>query len=86
MVGPFKITKIEGKCAYLLSKGKRTIANNDNVVHYIQPEERIPAKFRKALDSSPLAGPSQTASETMTDRASTGNKAPQLSTCAETCE
>ncbi len=86
MLGPFKIMKIEGKCACLLSKRKRTMANTDNLVHYIQPEERIPAKLRKALDSSFLAGPSQTAAETMTDRTSTGSKTSQLSTCAETCE
>ncbi|KAI4799892.1 hypothetical protein KUCAC02_016431 [Chaenocephalus aceratus] len=41
--------------------------NIDNLKHYVQPEERIPAKFKKVLDPSPLAGPLPSTSTSTTD-------------------
>ncbi|XP_033966349.1 uncharacterized protein [Pseudochaenichthys georgianus] len=59
MLGPFRILNIEGKVADLATKkGKKTRrVNIDHLKHYIQPEERIPAKLQKVLDPSPLAAP-----------------------------
>ncbi|XP_030281592.1 uncharacterized protein LOC115586585 [Sparus aurata] len=61
-LGPLKIVELEGKSADLVSqRGQRKIkVNIDHLIHYVQPEERVPAKLRKVLVSSPLAGPSHT--------------------------
>ena len=60
MLGPFKIAKLQGKIAELVTfKGKKTVCSNiDLLAPYVLPEERIPAKLRK-LDPSTVAGPSQ---------------------------
>ena len=65
LLGPLTIVKLEGKRADLVSqKGKRKIKINiDHLIHYVQPEERVPAKLRTVLVSSPLAGPSQTSTQ-----------------------
>ena len=62
LLGPLKIVRLEGKSADLVShKGKQKMkVNIDHLIHYVQPEERVPGKLRKVLVSSPLAGPSQT--------------------------
>ncbi|CAL8283363.1 unnamed protein product [Boreogadus saida] len=36
---------------------RKTVANSDNLTHFIEPEERIPAKLKK-VGTSPLASPS----------------------------
>ncbi|KAI9540168.1 hypothetical protein NQZ68_002102 [Dissostichus eleginoides] len=59
MQGPYRVVDIEGKVAEIVSeKGKNKMkVNIDHLAHYVQPEERIPAKLKKLLDPSPLAGP-----------------------------
>ncbi|XP_026021823.1 probable pathogenesis-related protein ARB_02861 [Astatotilapia calliptera] len=59
MLGPLRIVKLEGKSADLVSgKGKRTVkVNVDQLTHYFQPEERVPAKL-KNLSPPPCQGPS----------------------------
>lgn len=61
-LGPLKIVALEGKSADLVSqRGKQKMkVNIDHLTHYVQPEERVPAKLRKVLVSSPLDGPSHT--------------------------
>ncbi|XP_049930170.1 uncharacterized protein LOC126408578 [Epinephelus moara] len=56
MLGPFTVTAIKGKLVSLTNANTKTVANVDQLVHYQEPEERIPAKLRKA-SSSPLAHP-----------------------------
>ncbi|KAL4000623.1 hypothetical protein ACER0C_005922 [Sarotherodon galilaeus] len=58
MLGPLKIKKLEGKSAELVSeKGKRTLKININqLTHCFQPEERVPAEFKKSFAS--CEGPS----------------------------
>ncbi|CAL8250633.1 unnamed protein product [Boreogadus saida] len=50
---------VRGKYATLasLNTPRKTVANSDNLTHFIEPEERIPAKMKK-VGTSPLASPS----------------------------
>ncbi|XP_056267294.1 uncharacterized protein LOC130191665 [Pseudoliparis swirei] len=72
MLGPFTIVELEGKKAVLATqKGKRvTQTNIDSLTHCFQPEERIPAKLKRVLEPSPLAGPSKTQSQGSSVRSS----------------
>lgn len=58
MLGPLKIVMLDGKSADLVSeKGKRTLkVNIDQLTHYFQPEERVPAKLKNL--SASCEGPS----------------------------
>ncbi|CAL8236782.1 unnamed protein product [Arctogadus glacialis] len=51
--------EVKGKFATLasLNSPRKTVANIDNLTHFIEPEERIPAKLKK-VGTSPLASPS----------------------------
>ena len=55
MLGPMKIEAIEGKSVKLVHKLGTRVANFDHITHYIEPEERIPAKLQKLGCPSPLA-------------------------------
>ncbi|CAI5673972.1 unnamed protein product [Oreochromis niloticus] len=59
MLGPLKIVKLDGKSADLMSeKGKRPLkVNIDQLTHYFQPEERVPAELKKMFAS--CEGPSR---------------------------
>ncbi|CAL8403351.1 unnamed protein product [Arctogadus glacialis] len=58
-LGPFVVLLVRGKFATLasLNSPRKTVANIDNLTHFIEPEERIPAKLKK-VGTSPLASPS----------------------------
>ena len=58
-LGPYVVLMVRGKYATLasLSTPRKTVANSDNLTHFIEPEERIPAKLKK-VGTSPLASPS----------------------------
>lgn len=73
MLGPFKIIKLEGKNADLITKkGKLTIkVNIDHLTHYTEPEERIPAKLKRLCESSPLAIASTSTSRSTSTSTST---------------
>ncbi|XP_033932867.1 uncharacterized protein [Pseudochaenichthys georgianus] len=63
-LGPDTILELEGKKAVLAKGTTKLQTNIDNLTHYIQPEERIPAKLQKLSDLSPLAGPQHTQTPT----------------------
>ncbi|CAL8403333.1 unnamed protein product [Arctogadus glacialis] len=58
-LGPFVVLLVRGKFDTLasLNSPRKTVANIDNLTHFIEPEERIPAKLKK-VGTSPLASPS----------------------------
>lgn len=51
MLGPFTIKEIKGKIATLQGRGIKTIANLNQLAHYLELEER---KFKKKAGSLPL--------------------------------
>ena len=59
LLGPLVILSVRGKLATLasLDAPQKTVANIDLLTHFIEPEERIPAKLKK-VGTSPLASPS----------------------------
>ncbi|XP_071060860.1 uncharacterized protein [Pseudochaenichthys georgianus] len=63
-LGPYTILELEGKKAVLAKGTTKLQTNIDHLTHYIQPEERIPAKLQKLSDLSPLAGPQHTQTPT----------------------
>ncbi|XP_034062749.1 uncharacterized protein LOC117540267 [Gymnodraco acuticeps] len=66
--GTYRVVDIEGKVVEIVSeKGTNKMkVNIDHLAHYVQPEERIPAKLNKLLDPSPLADPlTSTSSQTL---------------------
>ncbi|KAI4801528.1 hypothetical protein KUCAC02_019422 [Chaenocephalus aceratus] len=65
-LGPYTILELEGKKAVLAKGTTKLQTNIDHLTHYIQPEERIPAKLQKLSDLSPLAGPQHTKTQTQT--------------------
>ncbi|KAI4811837.1 hypothetical protein KUCAC02_014709 [Chaenocephalus aceratus] len=77
MVGPYRILTIEGEIADIgAEKGEKTMQINiDHLSHYVTPEERIPAKLKKVLDTSHLAGP-LTSTSTPTSSTSSKSMAP----------
>ena len=58
-LGPLVVLQVRGKFATLasLNSPRKTVANVDILTHFIEPEERIPAKLKK-VGTSPLASPS----------------------------
>lgn len=67
LVGPYKILKLEEKTAHLVSeRGTQSKVNIDHLTHYFQPEERIPAKIRKLIDPTPLAGSNESSHTSVT--------------------
>ncbi|KAL7370610.1 hypothetical protein ABVT39_005719 [Epinephelus coioides] len=67
LVGPYKILKLEEKTAHLVSeRGTQSKVNIDHLNHYFQPEERIPAKIRKLIDPTPLAGSNESSHTSVT--------------------
>ncbi|CAK6981612.1 protein diaphanous homolog 1-like, partial [Scomber scombrus] len=57
MLGPLKITRLEGKSADLMDDDGKVAPkiNIDHLTHDFKPEERIPAKLKKVVDPSSLA-------------------------------
>ncbi|KAL7408412.1 hypothetical protein ABVT39_023108 [Epinephelus coioides] len=67
LVGPYKMLKLEEKTAHLVSeRGTQSKVNIDHLTHYFQPEERIPAKIRKLIDPTPLAGSNESSHTSVT--------------------
>ncbi|CAK6973112.1 uncharacterized protein LOC117460705 [Scomber scombrus] len=60
MLGPYEIMNITNKTTQLrlLTGTGKIMANIDHLVHYIEPEERVPVKLRREASPSPLASDS----------------------------
>ena len=54
MLGPYKIMDLNNKVTHLrpLHGTSTIIANIDHLVHYIEPEERVPAKLKRGKSLS----------------------------------